>query len=953
MHGSTRKRWWVWGYALALVASWSYQGSVELTRGAGAAKATGGGAAEPVAPGDVRANSGLTIVQPYEGPLANVDVRVAWKAWHGTESAGRPPVILIHGAPGGKENWDALAPLLAVDRDVYAIDLPGFGESSLRVPDHSVRAGAAVLRAWMDAREIDRAHVLGWSNGGGVALHLAHQSPTRVASLILLGSIGEQRFEGSGSHRLEHGRYWLGMLVVGPGLDLLPHFGMLGTREERTGWLRNFSESDQRPFESIMREIGAAGQPPTLIMHGRSDFLVPVRSAISAHERIQGSRLVLMDASHFIPFMQEETAAGVLMPFFAAMEETSNDASGMGLDEAIARGGPVWLQAGSTTELDPVGARSPIQRAAEPMRAAIRGISPWTLLCAIAAFAFFAPVLAAACATMLVLGKDLDYLVAILGVYAGLLARDVITAMWARYVQSESGSNRPPTKIERRLRLVPGSVIDWQRRLARSPFGEAWTACLMRDVRELSAGAAARANATMRQRAAFALGRFLGNALVAAISVMGSVVVGVIVLVALAAPARAAFANQDLDIALLWAPMLLMLLVSARGLPLVLSRRGRTRLYVFVRRCLHHEFWQSFWFYVPFWPVYAYLMVKHRGLLVWTCCNPGIGAGGGIVGEGKTECFEGFGVRSLADARPGDALDFNPNAVGVWPYATIPAGPSPSERASMAMDVLEREPRLGGFPIVLKPDSGLRGIGLKLARTPEQLVQYFDTVPDAVIMQRFHPGPLECSVLWARTLPPAEPGAPVGTIYSITDKRFQSLQGDGVHTLEQLIDRGRRTRLQRDTFRERHADRLSWIPANGERVALNVAGNHCQGTIFLDAEHLRSPALEQAIDRICTSYRDQAIDLVRLDIRYRTPEDLREGRGLAIVDVNGTMGESVNMYDPGHAYPWALCVLSGHWANMFAIGAWRRDQGVRPMSLIELVCLRGFYQTQAGSRVSD
>lgn len=957
MHGSTRKRWWVWGYALALVASWSYQGAFEFTRGADEATAAGGEAAEFVAAVDERANAGVTTVQPYEGPLANVAVRVAWKAWRGTESAGRPPVMLIHGAPGGKENWDALAPLLAVDRDVYAIDLPGFGESSLRVPDHSVRAGAAVVRAWMDARGIDRAHVLGWSNGGGVALHLAHRSPTRVASMTLLGSIGEQRFEGSGSHLLEHGRYGLGMLVLGPGLDLLPHFGMLGSRDERTGWLRNFSESDQRPFESIMRDVGAAGVPPTLIVHGRNDFLVPVRSAISAHERIQGSRLVLMDASHFIPFMQEEAAAGVLRPFFAATDEASKDAGGdaigTGLDEAIARGGPTWLLAESTTELDPVGTRSRTQRAAEPMRAAIRGMSPWTLLCVIAAFAFFAPALAAACATMLVLGMDIDYLVAILGVFAGLFARDVITAMWALSGRADRASIRPPTVIERRLRLVPGSAIDWQRRLARSPFGEAWTACLMRDVRESSAAAAACAIATPRQRFAFAIGRLCGNALVATISVMGGVILGVIALVALGEPARAAFANQDLDIALLWAPMLLLLLVSARSLPLILSRRGRTRLYVFARRCMHHEFWQSFWFYVPFWPVYAYLMIKHRGLLVWTCCNPGIGAGGGIVGEGKTECFEGFGVRSLADAGAGDAPEFDPNTVGVWPYATIPAGPSSGERASMALDLLEREPRLGGFPIVLKPDSGLRGIGLKLARTPEQLTRYFDTVPATVIMQRFHPGPLECSVLWARTIPPAAPGAPVGTIYSITDKQFQSLQGDGVHTLEQLIDRGRRTRLQRDTFRERHADRLSWIPANGERVALNVAGNHCQGTIFLDAEHLRSPALEHAIDRLCTSYRDQAIDLVRLDIRYRTPEDLREGRGLAIVDINGTMGESVNMYDPGHAYPWALRVLSGHWANMFAIGAWRRDQGVKPMSLFGLVFLRGFYETQRGSRVSD
>lgn len=935
---------------MALVASWCYQGAVALrddAPGDATIRSAGANAAQFVSTRD--AGTGATTVYPYPGPLAQVPVRVAWKAWRAADGGARPAVILIHGAPGGKENWDKLAPLLATDRDVYAIDLPGFGASSARVPDHSVRASAAALRAWMDANQIDRAHVVGWSNGGGVALHLAHESPAHVASLTLLASIGEQRFEGSGSHLLEHARYGLGVLAIGPGLDLVPHFGTLGTRDERTGWIRSFSQSDQRPFERMMREVGRAGKPPTLIMHGRSDFLVPVRTAISAHERIEGSRLVLMDASHFIPFMQEEAAAGVLTSFFAA----TDDASGAGLASATAQGGPTWLQAGSRTEFDPP-TRSPIQRAAQPVREVIRGASPWALIGAIAAVAFFAPAFAAASATLLVLGLDIDYLVAILGVFAGLLGRDVITTIWARRAHAEGASHRPPTAIERRLRLVPGSAVDWQRRMARAPFGEAWTACLMRDVRESSAAAAARIGATARQRGAFVLGRLIGHAVVAVVSVMGGVIVGAILVITLGGHAHAAFAREDLDIALLWGPMLALLLVCARALPLLLSRRGRTRLYVFVRRGLHHEFWQSFWFYVPFWPMYACLMIKHRGLLVWTCCNPGIGAGGGIVGECKTDCFLGFGVANLAEegARVA-APPFDPDAVGIWPYATIPAGPAPAQRAAMALELVTREPRLGGFPIVLKPDSGLRGLGLKLVRTPEQLARYFEDVPAAVLMQRYHAGPMECSVLWCRTLPPGAPGEQVGTIYSITGKQFQVLEGDGVRTLEQLIDRDRRARLQRDTFRERHADRLASIPAKGERITLNVAGNHCQGTIFRDAEELRSPALERAIDRFCATYQNGGIDLVRLDIRYESPEQVREGRGLAIVDVNGTMGESVNMYDPDHAYPWALRVLSGHWSHMFAIGAWRRAQGVKPLSLFELIGLRGFYDGHHGSRVSD
>lgn len=960
----------MWAYALALVASWSYQGLHGLAKREEPDEITTAGV-----PGE---EVGVAVVRPYGGPLAPVEVRVAWKAWRGHEGArdtagtrsatsgAGAPVILIHGAPGGKENWDRLAPLLVAPllaagaeaagkpafRDVYAIDLPGFGASTLRVPDHSVRAGAEVLRAWMDAMAIERAHVVGWSNGGGVALHLAHAHPQRMASMTLLGSIGEQRFEGSGSHALEHGRYALGMLALGPALDLLPHFGTLGTRDERTGWLRSFSESDQRPFESMMREIGAAGEPATLIMHGRSDFLVPVRTAISAHARIEGSRLVLMDASHFIPFMQEDRAARVLTPFFAALDGGNGGASAAAKPDIGASTDDVpWLRAGTVTDVDAPPTRSPVQRAVEPLREVVRGQSAWTLVCVIAACAFVAPALAAACATMLVLGSDMDYLVAVLGVFAGLCVRDVVAAVWARRVHPGDVASRTPTVFEERIRLVPGSAADWSRRLARAPFAEAWTACLVRDVRESSAAAAARARGTPRQILAFILGRALGHSLVAMVSVMGALVVGVIAMVGLQAPAMEALARLGLDVALLWLPMLVLLLACARCFPLALSRRGRTRIFVRVRRCLHHEFWPSFVLYVPFWPMYAYFMIKYRGVLVWTCCNPGIGAGGGILGECKTESFEGFGAPDLART-DASGVRFDPDAVGVWPFARIPAGPSPSARAEMARDFLARKDALGGFPVVLKPDSGLRGLGVKLARTPEQLARYFADVQAPVLMQRFHPGPLECSALWIRHVPPRETG-PVGYVYSITAKDFQVLEGDGARTLERLIDADRRARLQRDTFRERHADRLSWIPARGERVALNVAGNHCQGTIFRDGEHLRSAALERAIDRFCASYRDDAIDLVRLDIRYRSAEDLREGRGLAIVDVNGTMGESVNMYDPDRLYPWALRVMTGHWKQMFAIGAWRRAQGVTPLTIAGLIRLRGFYDEHRGSRVSD
>jgi poly(3-hydroxyoctanoate) depolymerase len=97
--------------------------------------------------------------------------------------AGRP-LLLITGIGANVDMWAPLARLVT-DRELIAFDAPGVGLSERpRVPLR-MRQLAGIVRQLMDVLEVERADVLGYSFGGGLAQELARRSPDRVRRLVL------------------------------------------------------------------------------------------------------------------------------------------------------------------------------------------------------------------------------------------------------------------------------------------------------------------------------------------------------------------------------------------------------------------------------------------------------------------------------------------------------------------------------------------------------------------------------------------------------------------------------------------------------------------------------------------------------------------------------------------------------------------------------------------------
>ncbi len=127
-------------------------------------------------------------------------------AYDRTGTGAGPPLVLIHGIGSRRGVWDPVVPRLARERDVLAVDLPGFGDSPVLDEPPTVLALARALTSWWGELGIERPHVAGNSLGGGIALELARLGAvSSAAALSPIGfwSPGEARW-GRTMLRLSH-----------------------------------------------------------------------------------------------------------------------------------------------------------------------------------------------------------------------------------------------------------------------------------------------------------------------------------------------------------------------------------------------------------------------------------------------------------------------------------------------------------------------------------------------------------------------------------------------------------------------------------------------------------------------------------------------------------------------------------------------------------------------------
>ena len=238
-----------------------------------------------------------------------------------------PAVVLIHGFASSLYTWKDVLPALALDHDVVAIDLPGFGGSSIPRPLEGASYPGVVL-AVMDRLGLERVSLVGNSLGGSVAVAVAAEHPERVDRLVVIDS--------AGFNFRARDRPWMLRLVGAPGVaaaaERLPVRRRLVAAGLRQVFFRDELVTEERVDEyaapmlrpgavrAAAELLGALGVPdfaalvarvraPTLVVWGREDTWIPVAHAQRFTEGIPGSRAVVLDACGHMP--QEENPAEV------------------------------------------------------------------------------------------------------------------------------------------------------------------------------------------------------------------------------------------------------------------------------------------------------------------------------------------------------------------------------------------------------------------------------------------------------------------------------------------------------------------------------------------------------------------------------------------------------------------------------------------------------------------
>jgi pimeloyl-ACP methyl ester carboxylesterase/membrane protein DedA with SNARE-associated domain len=593
----------------------------------------------------------------------------------------RPVVVLLHGSPGNSKDFNSLAPELAKHYRVIRPDLPGFGESTHEVPDYSIHTHARYVLALLDKLNIERAHIVGFSMGGGVALNIAELAPERTASITMLSAIGVQEMELLGDYHLNH--FLHGLQLAGLWLlrEATPHFGFFDNTVLGVEYARNFYDSDQRPLREILNRLDM----PVLILHGRKDVLVPIEAAIEHHRIVPQSQLeVFEQENHFTVFSKGVMLSQLIIPFLNNVEQ--NKAT----RRANADAGRIASAAEAFNTVNLPKAK---------------GVTTLVFILLIAAATLVSEDLTCIGAGVMAAQGRIDFAAAAFACFLGIYVGDILLFFAGRYL-GRPALGRAPLKWFLKSADVEKSS-EWFSRNGMTVIAASRFLPGARLPTYFAAGV------LKTQFWRFALYFFLAAAVWTPILVGLSALLGAEVL-------KSAFlAKQNLFIKLLAVGFALYVFIK---LLIALSTyRGRRMLVSWWRRKLRWEFWSMWAFYPPVVLYIIYLMIRHRSLTLFTASNPAIPSGG-FVGESKADILRGL-----------------TSAGGfIAPSAFIKASLSEEERLTQAKDFMLEQGY--EFPVVLKPDLGQRGSGVAIVRSDEEMRQYLQQTSSDTVIQEYIAG---------------------------------------------------------------------------------------------------------------------------------------------------------------------------------------------------------------------
>jgi pimeloyl-ACP methyl ester carboxylesterase len=227
-----------------------------------------------------------------------------WYAAYGSGS----PVILLHGGLGHSGNWGYQVPALVGNGyRAVLIDSRGHGRSTRDARPFSYELMASDVSAVMDTLELQRASLIGWSDGACTAMVLASQAPARIAGVFFFAC----NMDPSGTKEFE----------------FTPIIGRCISRH-----MQDYAQLSATPdqFEAFSEAVGLMQKTqPNYSAHDLAQISVPVAIVQSEHDEFikrehaeylarsiaRAELIELRGVSHFAPLQRPEQFNSVMLAF--------------------------------------------------------------------------------------------------------------------------------------------------------------------------------------------------------------------------------------------------------------------------------------------------------------------------------------------------------------------------------------------------------------------------------------------------------------------------------------------------------------------------------------------------------------------------------------------------------------------------------------------------------------
>lgn len=203
---------------------------------------------------------------------------------HYEEQGSGEPLILLHG--NGEDSTYFVHQIAYFSKRfrVLAVDTRGHGQSPRGDAPFTIRQFAEDLREFMDELKIDKANILGFSDGGNIAMIFAMKYPNRVLRLILNGAnLNARGVKPTVQIPIEIG-YRMASLFAGKSPKARANAEMLGLM---------VNDPNVRPEE--LTKI----QAPTLVIAGTKDMIKTAHTK-TIYNQLPNARMELIEGDHFI-----------------------------------------------------------------------------------------------------------------------------------------------------------------------------------------------------------------------------------------------------------------------------------------------------------------------------------------------------------------------------------------------------------------------------------------------------------------------------------------------------------------------------------------------------------------------------------------------------------------------------------------------------------------------------